>query len=49
VCPIATPKKPLIAMSFIGTDRTNFFGLNIYPKVPEPQMYKFPNLSIAPE
>lgn len=49
VCPIATPKNPRIAISLIGTESTNFLGFNSYPKLPDPQIYKLPNLSMAPE
>jgi hypothetical protein len=33
----------------MGMDRRYFLGFNSSPKLPDPQMYKLPYLSIAPE
>jgi len=43
------PKNPFIYISLIGVVKTNFLGLTYSPKLPDPQIYKLPNLSIAAE
>jgi len=38
-----------MAISLIGAPKTYFLGFKNYPKLPDPHIYKFPYLSIAPE